>query len=200
MSEESNKASFNMSEVTAIVNKALIKIGQERVHKQDQVYEELKSLIGLINGICHSIDVPSDTIHSGKGDISKATDELDQVVQATEKATGEIMDTCERIQELASAADPETSSKIMDETIKIFEACSFQDITGQRISNAVKALYEIECRIDKLIELLNIDGAYLVSDDAVEDNRDEESRLKNGPQMPDNAMSQEDIDKLLADF
>jgi chemotaxis protein CheZ len=199
MSAEQNQAKFNMSEVTAIVNKAITKIGQEQIQKQDKVYEELKSLIKLISGICHNIDAPGDTLHSGKGDITKATAELDEVVKATEKATSEIMDSCERIQAAASGASEEISNEIMNETIKIFESCSFQDITGQRISNAVKALYEIEQRMDKLVELLNIDGSYQISHDAAEDTRDEEEKLKNGPQLPGNEMSQEDIDRLLAE-
>ena len=39
----------------------------------------------------------------------------------------------------------------MDATTRIYEACSFQDITGQRITKVVKALHGIEEKVDAFV-------------------------------------------------
>lgn len=194
-----DKASYSIKDVRRIVAAALSQVGQNEQATKEKLFNELQELASLINGVCHEFSGDKETIHSGKGDISKATEELAQVVSATEKASDIIMDSCEQIQDFATqSATPETD-KILAETAKIFEACSFQDITGQRINNAVKSLLEIEQRIDRLIELLNKDGRFNVSHAESEDTREGDEALKNGPQMPDNAMTQEEIDRLLAD-
>lgn len=200
MSKDNENTQYNLSEVNQIVHKTISKISTGSDETKVKVHSELKDLVRLINTICHKMSDEQDEIHSGKGDISRATAELGEVVVATEKATGEIMDACEAIQGYASDIDEVKKTAILDETNKIFESCSFQDITGQRVSNAVKALYEIEKRIDSLIGILNQDGHFKVDDSESEDTRSEDEKLMNGPQMTGKEMSQEDIDKLLADF
>ena len=194
-----NKGSYTVTEVTKIVAHALSKMQHDNVGQQQKVFDELQELGALISGICRDASGDQETIHSGKGDISKATAELDQVVTATEEATGQIMDSCEKIQDISSQIDNAKSQSIRDETMNIFEACSFQDITGQRIGNAVKALYEIEQRVDRLIEILSKDGRFKISHEEAADDRSDEEKLKNGPQMAEAAMTQDDIDRLLAE-
>lgn len=187
-----NKENYGISEVLKIVNKAVQGMDTDKVQ---HVHEELLDLARLIRRVCHDGDALQ--VNSGKENISKATEELDQVIVATEQATDKIMDACDRIQEAASKTDEASCQAITNETTNIFEACSFQDLTGQRISNAVSALYEIEKRIDGLLETLQgVAGAIEVSEGS-EDTRSEEEKLMNGPQMADKAMTQEDIDRLL---
>ena len=81
------------------------------------------------------------------------------------------------------------AARVQDETIKIYEACSFQDITGQRISKVVTALKIIETRIEA------ITGRYGMSN--VARGVEESDSLLNGPQSADLAISQDEIDKLL---
>lgn len=81
--------------------------------------------------------------------------------------------------------------------MKIFEACSFQDITGQRIRKVVRTLTDIEERVGHLISLLG-DKAAGTGDN--EDKRVGDARLLNGPQLPPQAVSQDEIDKLLAEL
>jgi len=80
--------------------------------------------------------------------------------------------------------------------MKIYEACSFQDITGQRVSKVIQTFNVIESKIDKLVSVLGVKE----SGEEEEDERVGDERLLNGPQMADEAISQEDIDKLLAEF
>jgi chemotaxis protein CheZ len=82
--------------------------------------------------------------------------------------------------------------------MKIFEACSFQDITGQRISKVVGTLREIEGAVDKLLNLFGPGDADPLPE--MEDTRSEDEQLLNGPQLDGQGVSQDDIDKLLAEF
>jgi chemotaxis protein CheZ len=193
----SKKESYEISEVLKIVNNAVQGFDREKDHVTSKLYQELKELSHMIHSICHD----GREIDSGKDHISKATDELDEVVKATEQATGKIMDSCETIQgHVRHWSDPRADDVNL-ETVKIFEACSFQDITGQRVSTAVSAIYEIEKRIDAMLELLSGPVQHTAprpqkANQLASEEWSDES-LMNGPQMPENAMTQEDIDRLL---
>ena len=80
--------------------------------------------------------------------------------------------------------------------VRIFEACNFQDITGQRITKVVGAIKFIEDRIDRMIEILGGQSALrdveLPADDVV----DADAALLAGPQLEtDPKISQDDIDR-----
>jgi len=134
-----------------------------------------------------------------------ASVELDAIVDATEKATHSIMEAAELVEQVSAEVSEEMAEKLMTATTQIYEACSFQDITGQRVSKVIRALQEIEGKIDDLI------GAFGDDDDAArekrrrvreaqrEEKRQEaiaEGELLEGPQLPGNAVSQDDIDAL----
>lgn len=129
-----------------------------------------------------------------------ASDELDAIVGATEEATGKILDACDAIQEAIDQAPEGISGPVTDQITAIFEACSFQDITGQRISKVVSSLKHIEGRIDRMMAIVGA-GDVLAESDPV-DRREEEGEvpgLLNGPQLPDGAKTQDEIDKLFSD-
>ncbi|MBN8899346.1 MAG: hypothetical protein J0H35_14420, partial [Rhodospirillales bacterium] len=62
-----------------------------------------------------------------------ATDELDAIVAHTASATHSILESCETLDAVAESLQGADATKLQDATTKIYEACSFQDITGQRI-------------------------------------------------------------------
>jgi chemotaxis protein CheZ len=128
--------------------------------------------------------------------IPAATDELDAVVEHTAAATNEILDSCEMLEALQSKLDGEAAQAVAGAVTRIYEACSFQDITGQRIGKVVAALKAIEQRVN------NVTAGFGrgVTDPPAPDTRTEGEQLANGPQLPGNASSQADIDKLLASF
>ena len=136
--------------------------------------------------------------------IVPATDELDAVVSATEEATNAIMEAAETIEEVAERLDDEFADALSLATTKIYEACSFQDITGQRISKVVGALKEIEIRVDAIVATFadDIDEAQQARQRAADHaaQHDSESvdpgELMHGPQLPDQAINQDDIDAL----
>ena len=62
----------------------------------------------------------------------------------------------------ADASDPAAYKALVDEKMMvIFEACSFQDITGQRIAKVVETLEHIEQRVARFADVMqakDIDG------------------------------------------
>jgi chemotaxis protein CheZ len=72
--------------------------------------------------------------------------ELETVVQVTESAANQIMEAAEAIGDwlLEIAADPALRERINDKVNAIFEACSFQDLTSQRIRRAIDHLHQVE--------------------------------------------------------
>lgn len=146
------------------------------------------------------------------GHIPTATDELDAVVEHTANATNEILDACETLERLAPALPKEAGAQVEAQVTRIYEACSFQDITGQRIGKVVNALKAIESRVLEVTGRYGspADGAHPSSpptpilavrqDGGREGARTEGERLANGPQLPGGGSSQADIDALLASF
>ena len=72
--------------------------------------------------------------------------ELEAVVEATEKAANQIMEAAEAIGTCIEQArdDPMAIQAITARLNSIFEACTFQDITGQRIRRAIDHLQRVE--------------------------------------------------------
>lgn len=131
--------------------------------------------------------------------IPGATDELDAVVAHTATATNEILDVCETLEKLTSTLSGPEAELLSNSVTRIYEACSFQDITGQRISKVVNALKAIEARI----EAVTVGFAGSVPREAppaVARSGTEGQRLANGPQLPGSGVSQDEIDRLLASF
>jgi chemotaxis protein CheZ len=135
-----------------------------------------------------------------------ASDELDEIVAETADATNRIMDATETIQGAIGELDQETQDKIFNASMAIFEACSFQDITGQRVTKVVKALKDIEAKVDSLITAFGDEIAEYKARHATEGEAEDaptdinevtDDMLLQGPQLAEEAMSQDEIDKLL---
>ncbi len=122
--------------------------------------------------------------------IPSATDELDAIVAHTAAATDEILEVCETLDALADASSGAAMAQLQDSTRRIYEACGFQDITGQRITKVVATLKTIEVKVAEIVTAFGGSGEMMPPG----------SELLNGPQLPANAMAQTDVDKLLASF
>jgi chemotaxis protein CheZ len=128
-------------------------------------------------------------------DIPFATDELDAIVAHTASATHAILETCETLDAVAEHLAGEPATQLQEATTRIYEACGFQDITGQRITKVVNTLKDIEAKVGQLVATFGES-----SGEAGSANGQGEAVLMNGPQLPTMAMDQSDIDKLLASF
>jgi len=163
-----------------------------------RLYRELESLSQYIHAAKEEIAAlrPGEIKNEF---IASATDELDAIVGATEAATNEIMDAAESLGSLNAVLEQDVAERLDQITTRIFEACTFQDITGQRITKVVKALKEIEDRVEGLVKMFGADFADgKPKSDAPKDLTDQD--LLNGPQLPGNGTNQADIDALLASF
>jgi chemotaxis protein CheZ len=133
-----------------------------------------------------------------EGKIGIATDELGAIVGTTEKATSEILAAIERIQEVAwTLREQGTDSAVCDlldtQAAEAYTACSFQDLTGQRIRRVVKVMRFLEARIDAMIDILRISER-----DAPQAEAESEALLLNGPARPGEGLRQSEIDDLIA--
>ncbi|HBK08623.1 MAG TPA: hypothetical protein DDZ81_22690 [Acetobacteraceae bacterium] len=72
--------------------------------------------------------------------------ELEAVVQATEAAANRIMEAAEAIGDWLREGknDPAGMEVVTENVNAIFEACTFQDVTGQRIRRAIQHLQQVE--------------------------------------------------------
>ncbi len=128
--------------------------------------------------------------------IPSATDELDAIVSHTAAATETILEACETLDLLGVALQGEAARSLHEATVKIYESCSFQDITGQRITKVVAALKTIEATVARIVATFGT----AMSQARQLPEAPEPDRLLNGPQLPASAMDQSDIDRLLASF
>ena len=78
--------------------------------------------------------------------------ELEAVVQATEKAANQIMEAAEAINTwLHAGGDPAALQVVREQVSSIFEACTFQDLTGQRIRRAIEHLQQVETMLSGMM-------------------------------------------------
>ena len=92
------------------------------------------------------------------------------------------------------------AADIQERVVKIFEACNFQDLTGQRITKVVATLKFIETHIVRMMEIWG--GLEAFKDIEAEKIalRDGDAALINGPKLAGEVghASQDDIDSLFA--
>ncbi len=124
--------------------------------------------------------------------ISKALLEMEEIVKATEEASNTIMDSAEQMSS-ADTTDPGYPDIMQTNCSKIFEACAFQDLTGQRIGSVIQTLDLVDSHLESLLELLGPDFEEV---DDEEDDREGDDMLLNGPALEGEGISQDDIDKL----
>ena len=102
--------------------------------------------------------------------------ELEAVVQATETAANRIMEAAEAIGDWlrSGARDPASVEAAAERVNAIFEACSFQDITSQRIRRAIEHLQQVETMLTELAPVggTPAEGATLADPDLAPDDAD----------------------------
>ncbi len=196
---ETASKGIRRDKVINLINSVIEKVGAADEISREHIYAELKDLHDIIEATRNEINATRVTDISGTH-IPTATDELDAVVAATEVATGTIMDACDAMTEYAEQLDPAHKDFTVMQVTKILEACSFQDITGQRITKVVRSLKTIDEKVSNLLQVLGDKLPAHTSATEAEDERTGDARLLNGPQMTDKAISQDEIDKLLEDL
>lgn len=161
----------------------------------DQLTQEVERIAQFLSQAKREIASISTAPDADKH-LGDASEELSEVVRHTEEATNTIMDNADAILALAGTMpDAELSGQLTAHGLGILEACSFQDITGQRIKKVMKTLEQVEVRLGNLIKLFGgtlpegIHGGDVATGDAA---------LLNGPQARGKAPDQDEVDKLFS--
>lgn len=193
-----------VEDIQDVVRSVMVSLKGDLTSRDLELYSELENL--------------GNFIHSAKAEIAAlrpdevkeqfltaAGDELDAIVEATAEATNGIMDATEIVEGVMSGLEGEQAERLMDATTRIYEACSFQDITGQRITKVVKALHGIEEKVDALVaafgdEIEKYKKANPKEEDSGADKPITDEDLLEGPQLAGDGKSQDEIDALLASF
>lgn len=124
--------------------------------------------------------------------VSAALLEMDEIVKATEDASNTIMDSAEKMS-AADATDAGYPALVQEHCSNIFEACVFQDLTGQRISKVMKTLELVDAHLQSLQDLL---GPEFEEPEDETNKVEGDEALLNGPALEGEGISQDDIDAL----
>ena len=197
--EPKGGAAFDAAAVAAVVEAVVASLSGDLSVADLKLYHELEELSRYIQAAKHEIAAlrPRDI----SDQIPAATDELDAVVEHTAEATGTILNVVEGLEKLAPSLPVEARNIINVAVNRVYEACNFQDITGQRITKVVKTLKFIEEKIDALLAAFGVGlGDAPEPPPAPVPDEDPDAKLMHGPQLPKEANKQADIDALLAEF
>lgn len=148
------------------------------------LYAQLQNLAQFIAATRHEISSLSPA-EVKQTLLPKAADELDAIVEATAAATNQIMDASDIIMSLTAQMPKVAADKAVAAVTTIYEACSFQDITGQRVTKVIKVLKLIEERIEAMVQALDEGGGSAVA-----------PPLQDGADPAESGASQSDIDQL----
>lgn len=144
-----------------------------------QIYTSFRMIRGEAEGILETSEMPD----------SKS--QLGDVLQSTEEATMAIITHVSAVQEIVGSSTMEDAAKqqVQDHVMQVFEACSFQDISGQRIQKVMARIQALEEQLQRLSNSARQDG---VADDKPRD------LLLNGPQLNGQAPDQAEIDRMFS--
>jgi len=172
--------------------------------EENRLKRELVGLFGHLNKLRRELA----SLHGGEEhNFVSMSETLDDIVKNTENASNTILESMESIDEevgtLRASGDPAVvaaAGRINDRVNEVFEACSFQDLTGQRISRLVKGLTFIEERVNAMIRVWGRDEISKVIDEVkqVQTEKTEDQLLLHGPQSESKAIDQSEVDKLFS--
>jgi chemotaxis protein CheZ len=181
----------------------------ETYRAQIEQCEKLKVELDLIHDAISRTKREIAVLHGKSFDgqeMAKVNGELGAVVGGTEHATQQILEAAEAIDQAASAMSKVNSpeqqkilgEEIQERVISIFEACNFQDLTGQRITKVMATMRFIEQHIYEMMEIWGGVDAIRAHAPPHVDTREGDARLLNGPKMEGDVghASQDDIDAL----
>lgn len=160
-----------------------------------------RSIIGEFRYIADFIQKARDEISGLQANdikdsrIPGASMELDAVVRDTERATETIMSEAEGLMNATPTDIKLYKAEVDAAMLRIFEACSFQDLTGQRVNKVIATLRHIEERVGQFAGALGVVDT--VAPVSAADQRAKDLLL-NGPAINGPSTTQDDIDAMFA--
>ena len=183
---------------------------REVIEMAEKVTGALKPLVrSLDKSMYHELKQMLDGIEELRGDLSKIDPndifsrripemgrELGAIVSATEVATNTIMNVAEQVL-AADKSDPVAYAENVEQhMMAIFEACTFQDLTGQRVTRVIQTIEVIEERIEVLCRLIENNQITPVADKVSATEKRNRSRLVKGPANKGEGISQDAVDAM----
>ena len=181
----------------------------ETYRAQIEQCEKLKVELDLIHDAISRTKREIAVLHGNSfngEEMAKVNGELGAVVGGTEQATQQILEATEAIDQAATALSKNISpdqqkllsEEIQERVVSIFEACNFQDLTGQRISKVMTTMKFIEQHIYTMMDIWGGVDAIKAHAAPIVDTREGDAKLLNGPKLDGDVghASQDDIDAL----
>ena len=163
---------------------------------------ELMGLLKYINRVrleIATISRPADEDHQ----FETMSDQLDAVIKATDEASNTIMASAESNEDViaelrATLTDPKQAAlldKLSSNDMDIIQACSFQDLTSQRVTKVARSITYVEDRVTALTDVWGREELEKIEIKGEEKTADQ--KLLHGPALePQKAISQDEIDAL----
>jgi chemotaxis protein CheZ len=193
------------AEVIGAETHALLETYRAQIEQCEKLKVELDLIHDAISRTKREIAVLHGKSFEGE-EMARVNGELGAVVGGTEEATQQILEAAESIDQAASALTKVNSpdqqkllaEEIQERVVSIFEACNFQDLTGQRIKKVMTTMKFIENHITVMMEIWGGVDAIKVHTPPIVDTREGDDRLLNGPKLEGDVghASQDDIDAL----
>jgi chemotaxis protein CheZ len=129
-----------------VANGTVQSLERELAQLNDAVTHTMRELAALIGG-------------NRERHMARAAGKLGTAIETMEQATEKILKSAEVIEDstkaLAAAMKTDyergLAQEIQDHVVKIYEACNFQDLSGQRIGNVIETLTTIEDRVEGML-------------------------------------------------
>lgn len=190
-----NTAAMSLTEVASVTEVLIGTMNAFYKSIDTSIYRECRALSDYITNARKEI-ASLQPVDLESARIPRAGLELDAIVQQTEEATNTIMEAAEEIMGADTENAEAYQATTQDAVMRIFEACSFQDITGQRISKVVQTLSHIEQRVLELRNLMGVTEADV--QEAMKDAEPEgDAALLSGPALKGEGIDQTEVDSLM---
>ncbi len=174
-----------MAELRRFVDRRIAELSAELHASQELAEFSEDKLVGHLSAIRAQI---ADMVAPAAPATRNSGAALESVVVATEAAANRILEAAEAIADWVAAGGCDPSA-LNDRVATIFEACSFQDLTGQRLRRAIEHLHSVEALLDRLGQAAG-PGAMLA--------KTAETCPPPGNGSPPAELEQPEIDRLLA--
>jgi chemotaxis protein CheZ len=155
---------FDNSEVLAAIARLEEKLTRsvELVPEVENLQVEISEIAGRIKATKVEMAALRHPLES-ENKFKSAAEDLSAIVGATERATTQIIDSVEKIDEIAHELQTTTDdayikgrlAAVNEAIMDVYQACNFQDLTGQKIRKVVNTLAFIEERIESMVAMWN---------------------------------------------